>query len=139
MRGQRVEGTTKGGRPRVVSIDRETVTILREHRRRQAAERQAAGPALTDAGGLVFATKWGEPLYPDTVTALMSKLITAYNKPVTAPERALPHARLHDLRHLYATTLQVSGVASDATFGWLSERLLPGAQRGGCIAGARRW
>ncbi len=29
----------------------------------------------------------------------MSKLITAYNKPVTTPERALPHARLHDLRH----------------------------------------
>jgi integrase len=110
VRGQRVEETTKGGRSRVVSIDRETVTILREHRRRQAAERQAAGPAWTDVGGLVFATKWGEPLYPDTVTALMSKLITAYNKPVTAPERALPHARLHDLRHLHATTLLLAGV-----------------------------
>jgi integrase len=110
VRGQRVEGTTKGGRSRVVSIDRETVTILREHRCRQAAERQAAGPAWTDAGGLVFATKWGEPLYPDTVTALMSKLITAYNKPVTTPERALPHARLHDLRHLHATTLLLAGV-----------------------------
>ena len=110
VRGQRVEGTTKGGRSRVVSIDRETVTILREHRRRQAAERQAAGPAWTDADGLVFATKWGEPLYPDTVTALIRKLITAYNKPVTAPERALPHARLHDLRHLHATTLLLVGV-----------------------------
>jgi len=29
--GQRVEGTTKGGRSRVVSIDRETVTVLRGH------------------------------------------------------------------------------------------------------------
>jgi hypothetical protein len=37
------------------------------------------------------------------VTALMSKLITACNKRVTTPERALPHARLHDLRHLHAT------------------------------------
>ncbi len=40
----------------------------------------------------------------------MSKLITAYNKPVTTPERALPHARLHDLRHLHATTLLLAGV-----------------------------
>lgn len=47
VRGQRVEGTTKGGRSRVVSIDCETVTILREHRRRQAGEQQAAGSAWT--------------------------------------------------------------------------------------------
>jgi integrase len=110
VRGQRVEGTTKGGRSRVVNIDRETVTILSEHRRRQAEERQAAGPAWTDNGGLVFSTKWGEPLYPDTVTALMNKLINAHNKSSAAPSQALPHARLHDLRHLHATTLLLAGV-----------------------------
>jgi integrase len=109
VRGQRVEGTTKGGRSRVVSIDRDTVSILRDHRRRQAEERQAAGSAWTDNDGLVFTTKWGEPLYPDTVTALMNKLITAYNKSV-ASGQALPHARLHDLRHLHATTLLLAGV-----------------------------
>jgi integrase len=110
VRGQRVEGTTKGGRSRVISIDRDTVTILRAHRRRQAEERQAAGSAWADDGGLVFTTKWGEPLYPDTVTALMTKLIHAYNRSVTEPSRALPHARLHDLRHLHATTLLLAGV-----------------------------
>jgi integrase len=110
VRGQRVEGTTKGGRSRVVSIDRETVTILSEHRRCQAEERQAAGPAWTDSGGLVFTTKWGEPLYPDTVTALMNKLINAHNKSAAALSQALPHARLHDLRHLHATTLLLAGV-----------------------------
>jgi integrase len=109
VRGQRVEGTTKGGRSRVVSIDRDTVTILREHHRRQAEERQASGTAWTDDDGLVFTTKWGEPLYPDTVTALMNKLITAHNKSV-ASGQALPHARLHDLRHLHATTLLLAGV-----------------------------
>jgi integrase len=109
VRGQRVEGTTKGGRSRVVSIDRETVTILREHRHRQAGEQQAAGSAWTESGGLVFTTKWGEPLYPDTVTALMTKLINAHNKSA-APSRVLPHARLHDLRHLHATTLLLAGV-----------------------------
>ena len=35
----------------------------------------------------------------------MSKLIREHNKPVSAPDEALPHARLHDLRHLHATTL----------------------------------
>ena len=36
------------------------------------------------------------------VTSLMSKLIRANEQ--------LPHARLHDLRHLHATTLLLSGV-----------------------------
>ena len=94
----------------MISIDRDTVTILREHLRRQAEERQAAGSAWTDDGGLVFTTKWGEPLYPDTVTALMTKLINTHNRSVTCPRQALPHARLHDLRHLHATTLLLAGV-----------------------------
>jgi hypothetical protein len=52
------------------------VTVLRGHHRLQAEGRQAAGSAWTDSGGLVFTSRWGEPLYPDTVTALMSKLIS---------------------------------------------------------------
>ena len=52
----------------------------------------------------------GEPLYPDTVTALMNKLIREHNKSVPAPDEALPHARLHDLCHLHATTLLLAGV-----------------------------
>ena len=110
VRGQRVEGTTKGGRSRTISLDRDTVTVLREHRRQQAEERLAAGSAWTETGGLVFVTRWGEPLYPDTVTALMTKLINEHNKSVTPPARPLPHARLHDLRHLHATTLLLAGV-----------------------------
>jgi integrase len=86
------------------------VTVLREHHRLQADERQTAGPGWTDSGGLVFTSRWGEPLYPDTVTALMSKLISEHNKSVTSPARPLPHARLHDLRHLHATTLLLAGV-----------------------------
>jgi integrase len=108
--GQRVEGTTKGGRSRTISLDCDTVAILREHRRQQAEERLAAGSAWTDTGGLVFVTQWGEPLYPDTVTALMTKLINQHNKSATPPARPLPHARLHDLRHLHATTLLLAGV-----------------------------
>jgi integrase len=110
VRGQRVEGTTKGGRSRTISIDSETVTVLRGHHCLQTEERQAAGSAWTDSGGLVFTSRWGEPLYPDTVTALMSKLISEHNKSVASIARPLPHARLHDLRHLHATTLLLAGV-----------------------------
>ena len=88
VRGQRVEGTTKGGRSRTISIDSETVAVLREHHRQQATERQAAGSAWNDSGGLVFTTRWGEPLYPDTVSALMGKLISEYNKSAVSPGQA---------------------------------------------------
>jgi integrase len=110
VRGQRVEGSTKGGRSRTVSLDRDTTAELREHRRRQAEERLAAGSAWTDTGGLIFTTRWGEPLYPDTVTALMTRLINRHNDADPPPAKALPHARLHDLRHLHATTLLLAGV-----------------------------
>jgi integrase len=110
VRGKRVEGTTKGGRSRTISLDRDTVAVLRDHRRQQAEERLAAGPAWNDNDGLVFTSRWGEPLYPDTVTALMTKLINRHNKSLSPPAKPLPHARLHDLRHLHATTLLLAGV-----------------------------
>jgi integrase len=78
--------------------------------RLQAEERLAAGSAWTDSGGLVFVTKWGEPLYPDTVTALMTKLINRHNRSATQPTQLLPHTRLHDQRHLHMTTLLLAGV-----------------------------
>src|SRR5207249_10887606 len=90
--------------------DSETVAILREHRRQQAEERLSAGSAWNDSGGLVFTNRWGEPLYPDTVSALMTKLINGYNSSATPPAAPLPHSRLHDLRHLHATTLLLAGV-----------------------------
>ena len=58
---------------------------------------------------------------PDTVKSLMTKLIRA--------NQQLPHARLHDLRHLHATTMQIGRIASDASFGTLREHALPAAQR----------
>ena len=101
--GERVNGTTKSGRTRVVSIDGETVAVLRQRKTDQAAEQLKAGDSwLGTKDGHVFTTGWGEPIYPDTVTSLMTKLIRA--------SQQLPHARLHDLRHLHATTLLLSGV-----------------------------
>jgi integrase len=110
VRGQRIDGTTKGGRSRTISLDHETIAVLREHRRQQDEERHAGGSAWTDSGGLVFTSRWGEPLYPDTVSALMGKLISQYNESAVSPAAALPRARLHNLRHLHATTLLLAGV-----------------------------
>jgi hypothetical protein len=57
-------------RSRTIRLDRDTVAVLRDHRRQQAGERLAAGPARNDTSGLVFSSRWREPLHPDTVIAL---------------------------------------------------------------------
>ena len=101
--GERINGTTKSGRTRVVSVDDETVAVLCRRRTDQAAEQLKAGDSWCGTkDSYVFTTGWGEPIYPDTVTSLMTKLIRA--------NQQLPHARLHDLRHLHAMTLLLSGV-----------------------------
>jgi integrase len=99
--GERYEGDTKGGRSRIVSIDAGTVEVMWEHRKRQAAERLAAGPLWRGTKEHVFTAAGGAALYPDTVSALMGTLVR---------QSGLPPARLHDLRHLHATTLLLAGV-----------------------------
>ncbi|MGF1646526.1 MAG: tyrosine-type recombinase/integrase [Kineosporiaceae bacterium] len=105
--GARVEGTTKGGRERTVPLDRGTVELVRRHRARQEDERRIAGTSWVD-GDWIFRRELGDPLYPDTVGALMAKLIRRHND--AHPEAALPVIRLHDLRHLHATLLLRAGV-----------------------------
>ncbi len=105
--GERIDGTTKNGRTRAVAIDDETVAVLRQHKADQAADQLKAGDSWRGIkDGYVFTTGWGEPIYPDTVTSLMTKLIRAHNEPEEGPrpKDQLPHARLHDLRHIHATT-----------------------------------
>jgi integrase len=111
--GERVDGTTKSGRSRVVTIDDETVSVLKEHRKAQTADQLLAGEEWRgNDGGHVFTTGWGEPIYPDTVGWLMTKIVRGYNSPADGPrpKDALPHARVHDLRHIHATTLLLNGV-----------------------------
>jgi integrase len=79
--GERIGGTTKSGRTRVVSIDDETVAVLRQHEADHAADQLKAGDSWRGVkDSYVFTTD------------------------------QLPHARLHDLRHIHATTLLLSGV-----------------------------
>ncbi|GAB2816508.1 site-specific integrase [Actinocorallia aurea] len=112
--GQRVVGTTKSGRRRVVSLDAGTVAVLRAHKERQEAEAATVGEDWKGPkDGHVFATAWGEPIYPDTVTGLMRQLIGRHNQgqiEAGRPDGELPSAQLHDLRHIHATTLLLAGV-----------------------------
>ena len=85
VRGKRVEGTTKGGRPEPSASTAKPWPCSANITASKPTERQAAGTAWNDSGGLVFTTRWGEPLYPDTVSALMGKLISGYNKSVVSP------------------------------------------------------
>jgi integrase len=87
--------------------------VLKEHRTRQAAEQLTAGPAWRgQANGYVFTTALGEPVYPDAVSRLMLVLIKRYNARQSRLKagRPIPVARLHDLRHVHATTLLRAGV-----------------------------
>jgi len=39
----------------------------------------------------VFTTGWGEPIYPDTVTSLVTKLIRAHNEPEEGHARRISY------------------------------------------------
>jgi len=107
--GQRVEGTTKSGRERLVSLDAGTVDVLRALRGKQVENQLALGDAWTETGH-VFTSGDGVPINPDSMTALMAKIIRAYNATLPPDVPALPVARLHDLRHVHATHLLLAGV-----------------------------
>ncbi len=107
IEGRRVEGTTKGGHARTVTLDADTVNVLRAHRDEQDRERLAAGHDW-HAGDYVFTRGAGLPLYPDTPSQLLPKLIEQHNAQADK-SGALPRVRLHDLRHIHATILLLAG------------------------------
>jgi integrase len=90
----------KGGRARSVALDAGTVQSLRAHRKAQAAERLAWGPAYVDAD-LVFCREDGTPLEPRTFSRMFARHVAA---------AALPRIRLHDLRHTWASLALGAGV-----------------------------
>jgi integrase len=84
----------------LVALDRHTVRLLREHRRRQRTEQQAAGETWRDSG-YVFTTTDGAPLHPDFLSRRFHRLVG---------ESGLPPVRLHDLRHGAASRAHCASV-----------------------------
>jgi integrase len=86
---------------RSVSLDPETVSELREHRRRQNGERLKAGELWAGEGDLVFTDEIGQPVHPSALSRLFASSVR---------RAGLPVIRLHDLRHTYATVALGAGV-----------------------------
>lgn len=95
----RKEAKTASGH-RSIELDRDTVEVLRQHRRRQAQERLKAGSAWQDHG-LVFCRENGTPDKPERVTRVFK---------ARAKTAGLPPIRFHDLRHSWATLALGAGV-----------------------------
>jgi len=89
------------------------VAVLRAHRKAQAAERLAAGPAWED-GGWVFCGEHGERLWPHRITHAFKR--------ISREAGGLPEAHLHTLRHTAATTMLLAGVAPRAVADQLGHR-----------------
>jgi integrase len=94
---------------RTVSLDRDTLRLLRTHRAAQNAEKLALGAGYRD-DGLVFAHEDGSPLRPEWVSKRFH---------VLAADAGLPRIHLHDLRHSAASLALSAGVPMKV----VSERL----------------
>lgn len=90
----------KNGRSRVVSLDAETVAVLRAWNKAQKEERLALGPGYVDSG-LVFTKLDGSELLPSSFSQSFDRIVA---------RTSLPRIRLHDLRHTHATLLLRAGV-----------------------------
>ncbi len=104
-----ISGSLKSDRPRVVSLDPETLQHLERHRDAQAAEREHLGEQWQD-NGLVFCRgeRWlradavaGVALDPERISEAFQRRVEAIG---------LPRIRLHDLRHTWATLALQNGV-----------------------------
>lgn len=96
-------GTPKGrgrGATRMLSLDARTVEALRAHQEQQEAERTYMDDLWVEHG-LVFCRQDGKPLNPCRI----GQALTAH-----ARRAELPHVRLHDLRHTYATLALLAGI-----------------------------
>jgi integrase len=102
------EPKTAKGR-RTVPLPPQTVATLREHRRRQLAERLAVGPDYSDQD-LVFAEPDGTPIHPDKFRKRFE---------VRIGRSGLTPIRFHDLRHTYATLALQAGVHGKVVSGIL--------------------
>lgn len=83
-----------------VTLPPDTVTVLKRHRLEQDKLKHAY-PERYEDYGLVFPTRYGTPLSPNTL------LDTHY---ALVEQAGVPRIKLHALRHTHATHLLISGV-----------------------------
>lgn len=98
-----ISPTTKTDKSRrIVPIPKSAVTMLKEHKKKQDAEKKLAGE-LYDDNNLVFCTALGNRLIPRNVGRAFTGI---------AKKAGIEGASVHSLRHTYATRLFENGVAA---------------------------
>jgi integrase len=86
---------------RTIPIPDECLTALKQHKARQAEEKLMLGDGYEDYG-LVFCLPNGKPIDPRNFNRRFSQVLQ---------QAGLPHIRLHDSRHTFATLLLEHGVS----------------------------
>ncbi len=110
VRGNRVAvpgGSETGGTKTVASerslpLSAPMVAVLKKAKKRQAAEKLAAGPRYRDEGWVVC-NKYGRPLHPDTISDKWAEAVKA---------AGLPYISLHPARHTALTLMHLGGKAT---------------------------
>ncbi len=95
---------TKSGRARVVTVDPETVRMIRQWRR----DRAALSFELVRADAYVFGSLDGTPRNPNALSQMFTRRVAKARKALGS--NALPEIALHGLRHSHATILAAAGV-----------------------------
>lgn len=99
-----VEGDTKSGKPRAVTLDEDAVAVLRAHK----ASRGQMHLSLARPEALVFGDIEGGHRNPEHTSRQFTR--DAERARTLLGEDAVPMVRLHDLRHSHATILLTNGV-----------------------------
>lgn len=98
--GKHILRPPKRHQVRTIPLPETSVTALREHRKRQAEERLAAGPEWSD-WDLVFPSQRGTPMDRSNVSHRFQELLTRLG---------LPKQVFHELRHTCSSLLLAQGV-----------------------------
>lgn len=101
--------TPKSHTARVIDIDAGTIEVLRQHRARQAAERDDHGPGY-ESNGRIFRKADGASIHPDVARTMFDRRVK---------RSGVRRIRFHDLRHTHATIGLRAGVPVKV----MSERL----------------
>jgi integrase len=100
--GQVIDKTTKTKNQRTVSLDADTLDVLRAHRAAWEARAAAIGATIGPASWLFsFAPDASEPMRPSSVTQAVRRL---------RDRLGLAGVRTHSLRHMHATQLLAARV-----------------------------